>query len=425
MGETTFTLKGVYKSGTAWKAWARFEVPTGERDETGQPVVRVKEKTRTFKVKGKREAEKLATAWVEQLNRNSQEAGQGVRPAETVGEYVDSYISGKEGTKERSTIAGYRRRAKYVKDGYGKVRGLGSVRLADLTTDMVRDWLRGIHSEGLSAQSANDARVILKSAMKDAYLAQRIPFNPVERVDKLTLGCAKEPNALGSTERARLVEDLFGGKAMANQSPAAKLGIELALFTGMRQGEICGLRWRNVDFATGTIRVRESIGRDGEASYTKNPKTGGSKRDIPMPSVIADEMRRRYSEMRERCMANGVRFDDAFFVLGDIDGSFLEPRLLFRAWDRRCKRLGLVGTQGKPPTFHDLRHTYATAAIAMGVDIKSVSSILGHANAAMTLNIYASSDPEAKRRAMEKVEAAMMRPAPQAEIIEFKQAANQ
>ena len=84
------------------------------------------------------------------------------------------------------------------------------------------------------------------------------------------------------------------------------------------------------------------------------------------------------------------------------------------------KRLNLIGTQGKPPKFHDLRHTFATRAIANGVDVKSVSSILGHANAAMTLNIYASADPDATRRAMDAVAKTITAPAPTAEVLELK-----
>jgi integrase len=69
--------------------------------------------------------------------------------------------------------------------------------------------------------------------------------------------------------------------------------------------------------------------------------------------------------------------------------------------------MNLIGTEGKRCTFHDLRHTFATAAIAAGVDVKTVSSILGHANAAMTLNVYASADPDAKRRAAAVIDKAI------------------
>ena len=77
-----FKLNGPYKSGTGWKFWARYEVPTGERDETGQPLTKSKQKTKTFNVKGKRDAEKLAAAWVAELNENARREALG--PARTV-----------------------------------------------------------------------------------------------------------------------------------------------------------------------------------------------------------------------------------------------------------------------------------------------------------------------------------------------------
>lgn len=87
------------------------------------------------------------------------------------------------------------------------------------------------------------------------------------------------------------------------------------------------------------------------------------------------------------------------YVLGDKKGHFGSPNRLCHEWKVLSDGWELNGTENRGITFHDLRHTFATAAIAGGVDVKTVSSILGHANAAITLNIYASADPDAKRRA--------------------------
>ena len=106
------------------------------------------------------------------------------------------------------------------------------------------------------------------------------------------------------------------------------------------------------------------------------------------------------------------------FVLGNLGGDYYKPTQLGREWATISKNAGLIGNKGKRCTFHDLRHTFATLAVAERADIKSVSSILGHSNAAMTLNIYASSDPEAKRRTAALVDKAMERTP--AEVIRFK-----
>lgn len=398
MGTGTYTLRGPLEYRGWWRAWAR-------RRDTAKPGYAYEQQSKIFKVTGKREAERLAREWVESLN--AQAKAEGITPAKTVGEYLDAYLDAKESAAEKSTLAGYRRRGAYIKDGYQGSPGLGSVNLDDLTPDMVRAWLKGIHGAGLSPQSANDARTLLKSAMRDATLCRRIDFNPVDLVDRIKAD-RREPNALDATERARLIEDLFSDRQRANESPALRLGTLLALFTAMREGEICGLRWRNVDLQSGVIKVREAVGRDGDGSYLKAPKTTTSRRDIPISQALVAELKEHRRAMLKLCGASEVPFTESLFVLGDIDGSHLEPRLLYRAWKRRVERLGLMGNQGKPPTFHDLRHTFATTAVAAGTDIKSVSSIMGHSNAAMTLNIYASSDPDAKRRAMERLSSEMM-----------------
>ena len=104
------------------------------------------------------------------------------------------------------------------------------------------------------------------------------------------------------------------------------------------------------------------------------------------------------------------------FVLGGIDKDertedykFLAPNTLWKKWRALADLLGIVGTQGRRATFHDLRHTFATTAIAEHVDVKTVASNLGHSNAAMTLNIYANADPDAKRRAADVIGRAMER----------------
>jgi integrase len=107
--------------------------------------------------------------------------------------------------------------------------------------------------------------------------------------------------------------------------------------------------------------------------------------------------------------AAGVTFPGQLYVTGRVDGSYQTPDMLSHEWHALSKAFGVRGTEGRIPTFHDLRHTFATCAIAEGVDVKTVSSILGHANAAMTLNVYASADPNAKRRAATTINAAMRR----------------
>lgn len=398
MAETNYILRGgnVVKYGNGWRARVTYHAPTGER----------KEKTRVFKVRGKKEAKVMADAWVAELN---QKATLAPSPAKTVGEYVDAYINGLEGRVEPSTVAHCRMRAKYIHEAFDNVP------LEDLTADMVNNWMNKL-AKRLSPVSVNDARKTLKLAMDDAFANKRILTNPMDTVKKLKQP-RTEPNALTAQGREALLADLKKSEATLRQEAPSILGVRIALFTGMRRGEICGLRWRDIDFENNLIQVRQSIGEAGNDTYIKEPKTKGSRRDIPLPSYLREELTNAKADMQKRSLAAGVSWRESFFVIGDIDGSYMKPHSLTRAWRRRANRLKLIGSQGTPPTFHDLRHTFATTAIANGADVKSVSSILGHSSTQITLDIYCSDDPQAKRNAMENVEAALLAPAPKASMI--------
>ncbi len=93
-----------------------------------------------------------------------------------------------------------------------------------------------------------------------------------------------------------------------------------------------------------------------------------------------------------------------FMVGDDCEGSFKSPQCLSKEWRQLAGVLRLVGTQGRRPTFHDLRHTFATIAVASSVDIKTVSVLLGHADPAMTLRVYADSLEDSKRAGTERLD---------------------
>ena len=117
---------------------------------------------------------------------------------------------------------------------------------------------------------------------------------------------------------------------------------------------------------------------------------------------MSDEARAIVAECRAAAEGAGMPVDGDCFVFGK-GRDFLNPKVIYRNFARRAERLGLVDSKGGTPTFHSLRHTFATRAIRAGVDVRSVASILGHSDVSVTLNFYAASDPDACRRAMETV----------------------
>lgn len=296
-------------------------------------------------------------------------------------DYARDYIAMLETTRtiEPSTAKGYRRILK-------EIAALGNIPLDSLTPAMARRWETALLARGLHPTSVGAAHRLLKQVCKHAVEDEVIPSNPLDSV-KPPKRRQSSPNALDSEGRAQLM-------AMLSEMGSVPIAVAatIALCTGMRRGEVCALMWRDIDLERAEIRVCRSVGVGEGGEYVKEPKTPSSRRTIPIPPLLVD--------MLARLDRRGE------YVLGG--DSPYNASVLTREWGAISKAFHLVGTEGRPCTFHDLRHTYATMAIAEGADVKSVSSIMGHANAAMTLNVYASADVQAKRRAADIVGRSLM-----------------
>ena len=171
------------------------------------------------------------------------------------------------------------------------------------------------------------------------------------------------------------------------------LGIMLALYTGMRLGEICALKWEDIDLEHKIIHVRHTISRiknqdpsvDAKTVLILDtPKTKTSRRDIPISSKLF-----RFLDMAHRNECNYV-------ISGDTN--FMSPRTFEYRFQKKLDCCGVPRIN-----FHGLRHTFATRCIERGVDIKSLSEILGHANVGITLNTYVHSSMDQKRKQIEKL----------------------
>ncbi len=185
------------------------------------------------------------------------------------------------------------------------------------------------------------------------------------------------------TEQQKLVNYL-------RQEPdLQKLGVLICLYTGMRLGEICGLQWKDIDFTDCVIKVRRTVQRIGtEGGSTRflidTPKTQKSIRDIPISGFLMRELRKFWC-----CNPS------AYVLTGR--GEFTQPRTYQYRFKGYLQNSGLSGDFH----FHTLRHTFATRAIELGFDPKTLSEILGHANVSITLNRYVHSSMELKRRSMD------------------------
>jgi integrase len=175
--------------------------------------------------------------------------------------------------------------------------------------------------------------------------------------------------------------------------------LRLAVVTGSRRGELCALRWRNIDLSSGTVSISRSIvdGYRNDLLIEKDTKTHASRR-IVIDEETLQVLARRWIAAEERAAACASRLDPDAFVFSDSPDGALpwRPGRVTLAFIRLCKQQGINGVR-----LHDLRHFSASRLLGAGVPVKTVSGRLGHANAATTLNVYAhfleNSDVEAAK----------------------------
>ncbi|MCH3967854.1 MAG: tyrosine-type recombinase/integrase [Atopobiaceae bacterium] len=317
----------------------------------------------------------------------------GMRPDISVVDYMRRYVDALETSMsvERTTVYGYRAIINYVDEG------LCGVAMRDLVTEDVQAWEAELLGEErhLSPKTVRKAHVLLKTVCEEAIEDGLLDRNPVARV-RAPKVARTMPNALPDDQRRTLLAYLEA----AADTPF-NLAVTIALMTGMRQGEICALRWGDVDFDARTVWVRRAIARDGGKTYVKEPKTASGRRDIPMAEALVEPLRRRYREMRTLRLEADL--DDSrermaqLYVLGDIRGDYASVFTVWKQWNALASSMGFIGTQGRVPSFHDLRHTFANLAIGNGEDVKTTSALLGHARDSMTLDVYADHLKSGKR----------------------------
>jgi integrase len=179
--------------------------------------------------------------------------------------------------------------------------------------------------------------------------------------------------------------------------------VALALAPGMRRGELLAMRWQDVDLDGGTLRVERSLEETGRGLRFKEPKTKHGRRTISLPPSAIEALRMHRRQQLELRMALGKgRPERATLIFSTIEGGPLSPDNLSRDWRR------VTAARELPPvTFHALRHSHASALIASGLDVLTVSRRLGHGSPVITLNTYGHLFSKSDTAAASVIEAAL------------------
>src|SRR5829696_5841779 len=274
------------------------------------------------------------------------------------------------------------------------IPALGRLKLKDLNTTHVRSLYREKLDSGLSSATVCKMHSVLRKALKQAVMDNLIPRAPTDTVKPPTIE-QKEIHPLDPEQMKALLEAASGDRLEALYV--------LAVHTGMREGELLGLKWEDVNLESGVLRLRHGLVREGGKVKLGDPKTPKSRRSVRLTHTAAYALRshleRQLGEMEEM----GSLYQPGGLVFGTESGTLMNPsNLRQRSFKPLLKRAGLPDI-----CFHDLRHTCATLLLSQGTHPKLVQELLGHATIAMTLDTYSHFLPSMGDQTVKAMEAAL------------------
>ena len=285
----------------------------------------------------------------------------------TVGKVYEEWLNAVVNRVKESTLANYK--AKFEKH---ILPIFGDIPCADLTAGRVNEFINKKLADGLSASYVRDIFTVFKAMIK--YAQEEYHFKLSLKNVVLPKIEKKQIEKISDIEQKQLVSYL-----KANMSLTA-FGILLSLCMGLRIGELCGLKWFDVDFQNKILHIKRTVQRISATNGNRktkiiisNPKSATSFRDIAIPDFLME-----YFKM--------FRNEADFFILSGSD-KIIEPRTM----QYRYKKM-LKSAEIENHNFHKLRHTFATNCAESGFDVKTLSVVLGHSSVNLTLNRYVHPD---------------------------------
>ena len=270
---------------------------------------------------------------------------------------------------------------------------LGAYAIDRITPTVIENYINEllVHGRldgkgGLSPKTTTEILTIIKTVIDYAqYLGYSISTIPSK------INIKKKENhirVLSASEQQQLE------RVLLTNIDTVKFGVLLSLYTGIRLGELCALRWDCVDLKLGIIKIQQTMQRIQNTDPTEerrtkiiftDPKTQTSSRTIPLPAAVL-------------LIANSFQASPNSFVLTGSPEKYIEPRTMQNHFKRIIRESGIPNVN-----YHALRHTFATRCVEVGFEIKTLSEILGHATVNITLNRYVHSSFELKRQNMNKL----------------------
>jgi integrase len=310
----------------------------------------------------------------------------------TVGEYLTRWL--KDSVRGTVRVSTYEVHRHMIEPHI--VPALGRLKLKDLNPTHVRGIYREKLDAGLSAATVRKMHSILRKALKQAVLDGLIPRNVCEAVKPPKVE-RKEITPLNREQAKTLLE------AANSAGDRLEALYVLAIHTGMREGELLGLKWEDVDLERGVLRLRRALVREGGKVTLGDLKTPKSRRSVRLTRDAADALSAHLQRQLEEMERMGSLYQPGGLAFATESGTLINPsNLRNRSFKPLLKHAGLPDI-----CFHDLRHTCATLLLSQGTHPKLVQELLGHATIAMTLDTYSHFLPSMGDQTVRAMEAAL------------------
>ena len=289
----------------------------------------------------------------------------------------------------------------YIKNHFKPA--LGNMELRDITPRLLQQFYNyKTEQEGLSQKTVLNMNLCLHKALDHAVKEGLILSNPASSIN-LSRGQKPQIEILTRDEQAQLVH--------ASYSHRYGIFIRLVLVTGLRLGELLGLRWEDIDFRSNMLSVNRTLNRltipnqpNGAGGprteiVVQPPKSKNSQRSIPLLPFVVQDLLAWKAVQQQDAYAAGESYIESGFVVTNPVGNYIEPRTFKDYYDQILDLAGL-----RHFTFHALRHTFASRAMEQGMDTKTLSVLLGHYSVSFTLDTYAHVLTDYKREGMKLME---------------------
>jgi integrase len=339
----------------------------------------------------KKDAQRRMTEILQSIHK-----GSFVEPTSmTIGEYLGQWLAGC--ARHNVSAKTYERYSEIIEKHL--VPAFGTLRLTNLKPLAIQAYYSQALIEGrrdgkggLAPRTVMHHHRVLRAALKQAVGWRLLDTNPAEAV---------KPPQPDDAEIEILLDDELHKVLKMARTTRAYPAILLAATTGMRRGEILGLRWRDVSLDSAVLTVNNTLEETKAGMRLKEPKSKRSRRNITLPTLMVDALREhKIAQAQERLMLGLGRADDGY-VFTTLEGGPVRPRNLSKEFTRIVERAG-----ARRVSLHSLRHTHASQLLKDGVHVKVVSERLGHSSISITLDIYAHTIPNMQADAAARIDAA-------------------